>query len=135
MPIDTNTMLGRGILAPLRRKGNDFVSGEGIIAVQSSVAQILKTQKGELRWRPDFGIDAERYRHKNVTDTVRDELSADVLNALLKFESRIDVRSIDINQDGSNRNRIYVKVRWVARARNSPRNVVVTNEQTTEVEI
>lgn len=132
---NVNAMLGRGIIAPLRRKGNDFVSGEGIIAVQSSVAQILKTQKGELRWRPDFGIDVARFRHKNVTSALRDELQADVLNALLKFESRIDVRGIEINQDGVHGNRIYIKVLWVTKARNSPGNAVLTEQQTTEVEI
>lgn len=130
-----NTMLGRGIITPLRRKGNDYVSGEGIAAVQSSVAQILKTRKGELRWRPDFGIDVERFRHKNVTEAMQDEISADILNALLKFEPRIDVTSVVVNQDGKNGNRVYIKVSWVALARNSSRNAVLTDEQTTEVEI
>lgn len=133
---DVRTILGRGVVTPLRRVGRDFVSGEGVEAVQTAIKQILLTRKGELPWNPDFGLDVERLRHTAMTETLLEEIQADIVSNIESFEPRASLVGIEIKRGGSdNPTAVFVTVRWVALATSTQRNTVITDEQVTEVQI
>ena len=133
--MDAETILGRGIIIPLRRKGNDFVFAEGSAAVASSLRQLLLTRKGEIRWRPDFGLNLDPLRHRNITTVLLAEIQADIITQITKFEPRAEVTDIQVQGVESGGSKISVTVVWRAVARSSKKNTVLTETQTTEVVI
>lgn len=131
---DVNSLIGRGLLIPFRRQGRDFVEGSGLILLRSSISQILSTRKGEIRWRPDFGLDVERMRHRNITEEFMGELEADILDSILTHEPRVDVVSVVLERL-RNSTKITAKVTWRALAQSGRGNTVLTGEEITEVQI
>jgi len=129
-----NTILGKGLITPLRRQGSDFAFGEGKNVLYSAIRQILMTRRGELRWRPDFGLNIEKARHKGITDTLLIEIQADVGNALA-VEPRIEVTSLDVKRLNPPSTKIIVTVKWRAITKGSRQSTVLTDVETTEVVI
>jgi len=104
-----DTLLGRCIVQPLRRAGNDFISSGGEALVRAAIQQILHTRLGELPWRPSFGINLEEYRHQNLTDAMASALASDIVEALTEYEPRLDIVACRVDQK---ENRIRVVVQW-----------------------
>jgi phage baseplate assembly protein W len=129
------TILGRGIVTPMRRTGRDFAFAEGADLVRSRVRQILQTEKGEIRWRPDFGVPLNKSRHRNMTDTFLAEVQADVMTALTKYESQIEITGVTVEREAVDSTTLIIRVGWRAVARSSRRNTVLTDPQVTEVVI
>lgn len=132
---NVNTLLGQGILTPLRRVGRDFAFGSGTELVESCIRQILSTQKGELRWRPEFGVDLERVRHKNITDVQLAEMEAEVAHAILRWEPRVVLDEISVEQLESDASSVIIRVAWRAVARSTNKNTVLTDRKVTEVTV
>jgi phage baseplate assembly protein W len=127
-------ILGQGIVTPFRRQGGDFAYAEGSELVRSAVKQILITIKGELRWRPNFGLDLERIRHKGINELLLEEAKTHIMDALAQ-EPRIEIVNIYVKQKELGSNIIEARIKWRAVTRGNQRSVVLTDVQTTEVEI
>jgi phage baseplate assembly protein W len=109
--MNPETTLGRGIVS-LHRVGGDLEHEEGSKLVEAAVRQILGTRKGELRWRPGFGL------------------------ALLEaFEPRIEVVDVTTEQFEGVEGALKVRVAWRALVVSQTRSVVVTDTKNTEVQI
>jgi phage baseplate assembly protein W len=133
----TQDIIGKGLILPLERHGSDFdnVSGAGVI--ESSIKQILRTRKGELRWNPDFGLP--NMLHESINDAVLAQVQADTAESITKFEPRAELLDIVILQGGHGSgfpdNSIVVSVTWRAVIRGKRGNTVLTDERSTEVVI
>ena len=119
--------LGNGLVHPFRRTaGSDFISAEGGSLIRSCISQILGTRIGELRWRPDFGINLEQYRHRNATGDFGEGLAqligADVASTLSSWESRMDIVNVQASVEAADasspmlRNKIVCKIDWIVRS-------------------
>lgn len=103
-------IIGQGLTIPVRRlSGRDFVSGSGEAAVRSSVSQILGTRRGELPWKPSFGTYLERFRHKNATRFLVQDIIDECTEAISLWEPRVLIRDCSAGVDG---NTITVNVTW-----------------------
>jgi len=96
--------------------------------------EILMTIKGELRWRPNFGLDLERIRHKGINEALLEEAKIHISDALAQ-EPRIEIVNIYVRQKKLGSNIIEARVQWQAVTRGNQRSVVLTDVQTTEVEV
>jgi len=127
------SITGNGLVHPLRRlAGSDFVSAAGESLVKASVSQICGTRRGELPWRPDFGLDVERYRHSNVTVAKEMRLSEEVAKTIARFEERASIRQCAARKDLDS-NVINVRVTWSLRSERGMPGVLlppVTQEAT-----
>jgi phage baseplate assembly protein W len=132
--MNPETTLGRGIVS-LHRVGGDLEHEEGSKLVEAAVRQILGTRKGELRWRPGFGLALHRRRHTNITEVFREQINVDVRKALEAFEPRIEVVDVTTEQFEGVEGALKVRVAWRALVVSQTRSVVVTDTKNTEVQI
>jgi len=128
-----NAQLGKCIAQPLRRGGSgDYLAAQGAELIKAAVEQILHTKKGELPWKPSFGLDVERYRHRNLTDALVAAIAGEVLEALTDYEPRIEIVECDA---GKIENRARVKVRWQIVTEAKADNNVIVGPVTQEVTV
>lgn len=81
--------LGCGIIRPFHRTPRaDLDNAAGVKEVLSCVGQVLGTTKGALWWRPDFGSELHRLRHKNNTTILADTARVMCEEALRLWEPR-----------------------------------------------
>ncbi|HJR26266.1 MAG TPA: GPW/gp25 family protein [Acidimicrobiales bacterium] len=65
-------------------------------AVRQAIVTILDTEPGERLMRPGFGCALRRYLMEPNSAAVRGRLAADVRDALVQWEPRIRVESIEV---------------------------------------
>jgi len=125
--------LGYGPLLPLRRLGPaDFVMGGGVHLVRGAISQIIKTRRGELRWKPTFGIMADSSRHKLNTDELEAVLRSDIEASIHQWEPRVSVVNVTSRRDQS---ALYLTVNWQMIDRNVQGNEVLLGPDTFEVQV
>jgi phage baseplate assembly protein W len=133
MSIEIRDFLGKGPIAPLRRLGaQDFIFGAGAPLIRSAIHQIVGTERGEVRWRPGFGLRLNAKRHKLNNEDLKDELRAEVDTAIRAFEPRVDLNQVEVRQEGP---KIVIKVGWQPIERNVPGNQVILGPEITEVTV
>lgn len=92
--------LGSGLAFPLS------VDGQGHFAMNSledhirqSIQLILKTAKGERAMRPDFGTGLHNLVFEPISSTTKALVKHEVEEALIRFETRIDVLEVRVTDD------------------------------------
>lgn len=135
MSTATDNLLGHGLVIPFRRKGGDFASETGSKLLWAMVKQVLMTEKGELRWDPDFGLNMNRYRFQPITDVMVSEIQAEVVDGLLRYVPSIEITNVAVGQDAVGGNKLIIRVSWRAILRGRGRNTVLTGVESTEVKI
>jgi phage baseplate assembly protein W len=129
-----NRTIGRGLVKPLRRMASsDFIATTGSALIRSSIQQILGTAPGEIRWRPRFGVDLERFRNRNISERNLNDLTVAIQESLKRYEPRINASGVTAEvQNGV----IRVRIVWtIATGRATPNNAVIAGPFTTEVEV
>lgn len=79
-----------------------------------SIKQILLTEMGERVMRPDFGTRLRRKIFENVNQGLITEIQKEVLAALVKWEPRIQVQTIDVQQDDNVASLVRITLTFVA---------------------
>jgi len=126
-------VLGYGLLAPLRRlAGSDFAAGYGEKLVEAAVRQILGTRQGELPWRPDFGHNLDRYRHKNLSTVATAAMRSHVQRLLTIYEPRLSIVNATVRSED---NKAFITVGWTVRSAPTPYSDVILGPVTQEVVI
>ena len=88
--------IGRGLLFPLRRRGEDLESGTGEELLKSNVRKVISVDGatedgdllGEYPWRLEFGSQIARLRHTNIRDVREDMAIINVAQSVAKWEPR-----------------------------------------------
>jgi phage baseplate assembly protein W len=108
--VASQDFLGSGVVLPLERDGkNDFANATGERSVASAVELILGTlgasgfTQGELPWRTDFGSLLPYLKHKPNNAALEEQARYFVMDALARWEPRIQVKSVDFEKDDSER--------------------------------
>ena len=116
--------LGVGVGFPVRANGD----GELNLAayeesVRQSILMILGTAQGERVMRPDFGCSVYDLAFESNTSATAGQVSQAVQDALLRFESRIDVVEVYVRpaRDG---HCLLVSIDYQVRATNNIFNLV-----------
>ena len=92
--------------------------------LEQAMRLILATYPGERPMRPEFGCRLRDYIFRSATIDTAAELSKEVQDSLLRWEPRVDVRSVNVTVDQEERNKLYIDVSYAIKATNDFRNLV-----------
>jgi phage baseplate assembly protein W len=122
--------LGVGWSFPLEavKKDGDATSAELRTAgyeesVRQSIWLILGTAKGERVMRPDFGCGIYDLVFETNSASTAGRVEEEVRDALLFFEPRIDVLSVQVESDGQGE-RLLISIDYQVRATDNQFNMV-----------
>ena len=80
-------------------------------AVKQSIENILLTSKGERLLLRSFGSELEKYLFKGMTNTTKTMLISTLNKELLAYDTRAQVKNVEIVQDeGNSTMEIYMEV-------------------------
>lgn len=90
--------MATGVIHPFRRTERDFASATGDAETLAQVSLVLGTAKGSLPWRPDFGSDLTRLRHKGNNPVLRETARVFIDDALRKWVPAAKLVSVDVER-------------------------------------
>ena len=125
-PIDVyrKSITGNGLIHPLRRlASNDFETAIGEKLVGASVTQVLGTRPGELPWRPEFGLDLEKYRHANMTEAKAMQLGELIASTVSAYEPRASVTLVETAVEDT---KVFIKIGWSLRSTSGSANILLS---------
>lgn len=117
--------LGRGWSFPITVDSTGRVPfSESEKKVQESVLVILGTARGERVMRPDFGSRLHELVFAPINSSTKSLISAYATEALVQWESRIDVLRVTVREEASSEAKVLVDVEYRLRSTNSIFNLV-----------
>lgn len=117
--------LGRGWRFPIEtdRNGNvELAAAER--DVRQSIRIILGTAKGERVMRPAFGCGIHDHAFTTVNATTMNLIETDVEEALVNWEPRIEVQSVEADPSELEGGRLPIRVDYRVRNSNNEYNLV-----------
>lgn len=117
--------LGNGFAFPLQIGPNGgFAFAAYEADVEQSVFNILATAKGERVMVPDFGCGMHDLVFSPNTSTQAGAVASEVREALVRWEPRIDVVSIDVTVGGDQGELLLIRIDYSIRSNNAFYNTV-----------
>jgi phage baseplate assembly protein W len=118
--------LGRGWKFPVEV---DATTGQIALSeyeqdIQEAVRLILLTARGERVMRPDFGAGLYEFVFASMSATTVGTLQAEVQEALLTWEPRIEVLTVDVTPDPGEIGKLLIDIAYRVRATNTRFNLV-----------
>lgn len=93
--------LYRGLGFPFKKGATEFPEAlEDGALIRASIEQIVLTAKKERFMRPDFGSRIPKVVFENNNPALQEAIRAEIVNALSKYEPRITVRQVVVEQQG-----------------------------------
>jgi len=92
--------------------------------IKESIRIILGTAKGERLMRPEFGCDIHKHVFSAATPATLNLIESSVREALVKWEPRIDIESVDARTDDQDPTKVLVDIEYHVRTTNSLSNMV-----------
>lgn len=92
--------------------------------IKESLTIILSTAPGERTMLPEFGCDIHHHVFDVMNTTMVNHLKVDVRKAILNFEPRIDLKSIEVFIGDEADGRLDIYLEYVVRTTNSRSNMV-----------
>lgn len=117
--------LGSGWADPVQTddQGNiALIDGEANI--ERSVRIVLGTAPGERMMRPDFGCDIHDLVFSTLSPTTLNRMEECVRRALIQWEPRIAVESVDAAPDPGTPNKVLIDIEYWIESTNSRSNLV-----------
>jgi phage baseplate assembly protein W len=118
--------LGRGWAMPV-----DIDPRTGLVAsveyeddIRQSIFIILETARGERVMRPDFGCGIHELVFEAVDSRTLQRIRSEVEDALLRFEARIEVLGVTIDEDATSEGVLMIELEYRVRRTNQTGNLV-----------
>lgn len=92
--------------------------------IRRSLQIILRTLPGERVMRPDFGAGMDRLLFEPLTTTLKTYMRKLVRDAVLRFEPRVELESVELDDSGEFEGRVLITLQYTIRATNSRANLV-----------
>jgi Bacteriophage baseplate protein W len=117
--------VGAGWAYPLEiDPGGGFALARGAARIEQSIRLILVTYPGERPMRPEFGSLLRDFVFRPASLDNAAELSSEVRKALIRWEPRIDVNTVDTYPAADDPGLLYIDITYTVRATNDKRNLV-----------
>lgn len=84
--------------------------------VREVIWNILLTQPGERLMRPDFGAGLKQFIHKPNNETTRRLMADMALNAVRRWEPRIDILALTVSSEPTQLNKVILTLRYRIKA-------------------
>jgi hypothetical protein len=122
MPAD---FLGRGWKFPVEiERDRSIALAEYEQDVREAIRIILLTAQGERVMRPDFGSRLHEFVFETMNPTTIGAMQAAIRDALVTWEPRIQVLTVDIAADPGTLGRLLITIEYRVRATNTRFNLV-----------
>jgi phage baseplate assembly protein W len=124
MTIDT-TFLGQGWRFPIQPDARGrLVYSRASQDIEEAIWLIVSTAPGERVMLPEFGCGIQEYVFQVNSDLVRAAIAADVHQALVRWEPRIDVMDVQVESPTGQPNLMLIRVDYRIRSANTVHNLV-----------
>jgi len=118
--------LGRGWAMPV-----DVNPYTGFVAtaeyeedIRQSIRIILETAKGERVMRPNFGCGIHDLVFEAIDSTALQRIRSEIEDALRRFEARVDVLEVIVDEDATSEGKLLVELEYRVRRTNQVGNLV-----------
>tara|TARA_R110000737_G_C14300484_1_gene435881 strand:+ start:32 stop:472 length:441 start_codon:yes stop_codon:yes gene_type:complete len=93
----------KGLKYPLRKddEGGYFSVAYDADCVRNNLRQLLLTERGERVMQPDFGIRLRTKLFEPMDGIIMRELKEDIAHAIATYETRINVKNIEVIPDSA----------------------------------
>lgn len=123
---EQKAFLGRGWAWPVRLdRRTGLVAG---VAYEEDIRQsmriILETSPGERVMRPDFGCGIHELVFEAMDSDTMQRIRATVEETLLRYEARVDVLSVGVDESATPEGKLLVEVEYRVRKTNQTGNFV-----------
>jgi uncharacterized protein len=115
---------GWGFPPAFSNKTSDVGMLSDVDDIQSSLEILLTTRPGERVMRPDFGCNLDELVFEPLTTTFKTYIKDLISTAILYYEPRIEVNSIDLDDTGELEGRILIVIDYTVSATNTRFNFV-----------
>jgi phage baseplate assembly protein W len=92
--------------------------------IEEAIWIVLGTAKGERLMLPDFGCGIHDLVFAPINPTTMGDVEYEVIEALSKWEPRIDVLKVDVEQDTEEPSRLLIRIDYKVLSTNTYANVV-----------
>ena len=92
--------------------------------IAESIQIILGTAPGERPMRPEFGCAVHDYVYAPANPTTAGRIAHEVRASLRRWETRIDVESVEVAPSPDDPAVLFIDIRYSIRPDNDPRNLV-----------
>jgi hypothetical protein len=92
--------------------------------IRQSIRIIVETAKGERAMRPDFGCGIHDLVFEAVDSTTIRRIQSEIEDALRRFEARIDVLEITVDEDATSEGELLIQLEYRVRRTNQIGNLV-----------
>jgi len=79
------------------------------VSVKNSLQNILCTEIGTLPGNPEFGVKLDKFLFSLINPLTVGMIKEEIKYSLIKWEPRIDVKSIDVSEN-SDYNRLSIRI-------------------------
>ena len=92
--------------------------------IESSLEILLSTRPGERVMRPDYGCNLDELVFEPLTTTFKTYIKDLISTAILYYEPRIEVNSIDLDDTGELEGKIVISIDYTVSTTNTRFNFV-----------
>lgn len=118
-------ILGKGFTFPLRLSVNgSFSISEYEDDIREAIGIIISTAPGERIMRPDFGCGIHDLVFTTINTATMARAEADVKEALIKYEPRIEVDEVKVTSDSTFNGKLLIDIHYRIRETNNAFNYV-----------
>ncbi|HEX5837964.1 MAG TPA: GPW/gp25 family protein [Anaerolineales bacterium] len=118
-------LIGRGWSFPVKPGSNGrLLFLDGPEKVRQGIWILLSTAPGERQMLPDYGCGIHDLVFQANTSTLRGLVEANVRDALIRWEPRIDVIEVRVETPPEARNYLLIRIDYRLRSNNSFYNLV-----------
>jgi hypothetical protein len=115
---------GWGFPPAFSNKTSDVGMLSDVDDIQSSLEILLTTRPGGRVMRPDYGCNLDELVFEPLTTTFKTYIKDLISTAILYYEPRIEVNSIDLDDTGELEGRILIVIDYTVSATNTRFNFV-----------
>jgi hypothetical protein len=90
---------------------NDLSLAKNEEAVKKALINLLRTKVGTRPFRPNFGVDLERYLFETIDYDTELEINKEIARAIREHEPRVQLISIESTVDGPNGVKVVITYR------------------------
>ena len=123
-PIKSFLGTGWGFPPAFSNKAAEVAMLSDVDDIQSSLEILLTTRPGERVMRPDYGCNLDELLFEPLTTTFKTYIKDLVSTAILYYEPRIEVNSIELDDTGELEGRIVISIDYTVSATNTRFNFV-----------
>jgi phage baseplate assembly protein W len=126
MTANTASFLGKGWSFPpgFSNNGKDVLMVEEELDIQQSLQILLTTSQGERVMLENYGCDLNRFLFEEISQSLINELTSLITDAILYYEPRIDVAGITIDESSALSGMLLIGIEYRVRSSNSRFNMV-----------